>query len=59
VEIAEQLVSKLKAGGIIILSGILQEDENDISICYKKYGAEVIDHLKLDEWLALVLKKVD
>ncbi len=56
--IAELLSSKLAPGGILILSGILKEDEADIWDSYKNYNLEMIDRENLDEWLALVLKKV-
>jgi ribosomal protein L11 methyltransferase len=56
--IAERLSSKLAPGGILILSGILMEDEADIWDSYKNFNLELIDRENLDEWLALVLKKV-
>ena len=55
--IAEQLALKLSPGGVLILSGILKEDESDIWEAYKKHNLELIDKKILDEWLALVLKK--
>ena len=55
--IDKQLASKLAPGGILILSGILIEDEADILESYKKHNLELEDRENLDEWLALVLKK--
>ena len=55
--IVEQLALKLSPGGVLILSGILKEDESDILEAYKKHNLELIDKKILDEWLALVLKK--
>jgi ribosomal protein L11 methyltransferase len=55
--IVEQLALKLSPGGVLILSGILKEDESDILEAYKRHNLELIDKKILDEWLALVLKK--
>ncbi len=54
-DIAGEIVKRLKKKGLVILSGLLIEDEEDI---IKKYDElKQIDNLIMGEWLALVLRK--
>jgi len=55
--IAKELVSKVKVGGKVILSGLLYTDEADICDCYTQLGLSLVDKLQLDEWIALVFIK--
>ncbi|MDP3148892.1 MAG: 50S ribosomal protein L11 methyltransferase [Ignavibacteria bacterium] len=55
--IAKDIVSKVKAGGKVILSGLLYTDEADICDCYTQLGLSLSDKMQLDEWIALVFKK--
>ncbi|RPI72475.1 MAG: 50S ribosomal protein L11 methyltransferase [Ignavibacteriales bacterium] len=54
--IADELRMKLKNNGVIILSGLLSEDEADVLNHYKKYNFSLADRNRMDEWIALVLK---
>lgn len=56
-EIAEEIIQRTKKDGIIILSGLLIKDELDIRSRYEKFGAELLDHNIMDEWLCLIFKK--
>lgn len=55
--IAKDLVSKVKVGGKVFLSGLLYTDEADICDCYTKLGLSLADKMQLDEWIALVFDK--
>ncbi|QQS37674.1 MAG: 50S ribosomal protein L11 methyltransferase [Ignavibacteriales bacterium] len=57
--ISGELKSKTKSDGVLILSGLLSIDEPDIINHYKQTGFESIEILKMDEWIAIVLKPVD
>ena len=54
-DIAEEIIKRLKNDGIVILSGLLVEDEKDIIEKYKELNP--IDKKIMGEWLALVLRK--
>lgn len=56
-EIAEEIIQRTKKDGIIILSGLLIKDELGIRSRYEKFGAELLDHNIMDEWLCLIFKK--
>ncbi len=55
--IAKDIVSKVKASGKVILSGLLYTDAADICDCYTQLGLSLSDKMQLDEWIALVFKK--
>jgi len=55
-DISDQLVFKMKNTGVLILSGILDSDENDILQTYTKHPVILIDRLQMNEWIALVFK---
>jgi ribosomal protein L11 methyltransferase len=55
-EICEEVKNKLSKGGIVILSGLLIEDEKDIAERYKEL--KMIDLKIIGEWLALVFQKI-
>jgi len=54
--INEELYKKIKPGGKIILSGILDIDEEDIKKSYSLPNLKVVDKLQLDEWIALIFE---
>jgi len=56
VEIAGELKSKIKKTGTLILSGLLNTDENDILKIYSSQNLELIEKAAMDEWIALVFK---
>ena len=55
-EIADGISKRLNKKGIIILSGLLVEDEKDIIKAYE--NLKIIDNRKMGEWLALVFQKI-
>ena len=59
IEIAQQIKSKLKKNGIVILSGLLKEDEPDITRRYSSLGLIKKELQTLDEWIALVFTHSD
>ncbi len=56
INIADELKIKLKNNGTLILSGLLDIDENDIVSLYESKGFILENKSNLDEWIALVLK---
>jgi ribosomal protein L11 methyltransferase len=56
IEIANQIKYRLKKGGLVFLSGLLDCDERDIVEHYTKTEFQLIDKLKLDEWVAVVFR---
>jgi ribosomal protein L11 methyltransferase len=54
-EIAEKIKSKLKTGGVVILSGLLDIDKEAIEEKYHSLGFRTLQIDKMDEWLAVVL----
>lgn len=55
--IANALYSITRNGGLLILSGLLSTDEEDIVKTYTNLGMNFIDKIQLDEWIGLVLQK--
>ncbi len=55
-DIASDLRSKLGKNGLVILSGLLVEDEEDIINHYSKLDFSFIQKEKMDEWIALVFE---
>ncbi len=56
-EIAEELKDRLSRNGILILSGLLASDEDDIKKEYEKLGLQMIDKNQMGEWIGLVFKR--
>lgn len=56
-EIAEQIKLKLKSGGTVILSGLLESDKDVIEKKYHSLGFRFIQIEKMDEWIAVAIKK--
>jgi ribosomal protein L11 methyltransferase len=54
--IAEEIQKRLKPGGLLILSGLLFNDEEDIVKKYSSLNFEMIEKKILDEWIALKLR---
>ena len=55
-EIAEEIYSRLKPGGNVILSGLLFNDEKDIVEKYSSLGFKFLEKQSLDEWIAIVFQ---
>jgi ribosomal protein L11 methyltransferase len=56
IEIAKDLKFRLKKNGMIMLSGLLIEDEDDILKYYSELNFALLQKERKDEWIALVLK---
>jgi ribosomal protein L11 methyltransferase len=56
-EIAEKIKSKLKSGGIVILSGLLESDKDAIEKKYHSLGFKTEHIESLDEWIAVVFNQ--
>jgi ribosomal protein L11 methyltransferase len=54
--IAGEIASRLKPGGLLILSGLLYNDEEDIVKKYSSLNFEMLEKKILDEWIALKLR---
>jgi ribosomal protein L11 methyltransferase len=57
-EIADKIKSKLKSGGIIILSGLLESDKSEIEIKYHSLGFKSVIIEAMDEWIAVVFEEI-
>jgi len=57
-EIAEKIKAKLKSGGSVILSGLLEADQSTIEKKYHSLGFETKFVDRIDEWIAIVLKQI-
>ena len=56
-EIASEIYNHLKLGGIVILSGLLDQDEADIKNGFVAIGLSFLEIKSLDSWIALVFQK--
>ncbi len=53
-EIADQIGTKIKKAGRLIISGLLLTDETQILNKYTSFGFQFVEKLTKDEWIALV-----
>ena len=58
IDIAESLSSKLRRGGMLLLSGILWEYNFDVRQAYERQGCQVMKNRMLDEFSTVLLKKL-
>lgn len=56
-ELSGNFASKLKNDGLILLSGLLKKDENDIIRLYSSKGFRYLEIRQMDEWVALAFSK--
>jgi ribosomal protein L11 methyltransferase len=56
IDLAEQIKQKIKPNGIIILSGLLEFDVNEIRNHYTSLKLREIDYLSQDKWFGLVFQ---
>ncbi|MBK9099031.1 MAG: 50S ribosomal protein L11 methyltransferase [bacterium] len=54
-EIAEAIKSRLKKNGVVILSGLLDSDQDEYEKKYHSLGFNTLQVEKLGEWIAVVL----
>lgn len=56
-DLSNELLSSIKLGGLIILSGILKDRQEEISECLGNLGV-IIDHVEMDgDWISVVARK--
>ena len=55
-DIADEIKNKIGKNGVIILSGLLIIDENDIAEKYTRLQFKLIEKITMDEWCALVFQ---
>lgn len=55
-EVADEIKNKIRKNGVIILSGLLIIDENDIAEKYTRLQFKFIEKITMDEWCALVFQ---
>ena len=58
IEIADELRCRLKGKGILILSGLLKEDEPEILNKYFNLGFKLLEVIRMDEWTAIILNYI-
>ena len=56
-KICNEIFSRVKPGGKVILSGLLTSDEEDIKKAYIELGLQFIQTLILDPWIGMVFVK--
>jgi len=59
IDIASELESKIKKTGTLILSGLLNIDEEDIVKIYSSLNLKLSEKTAMDEWIALVFEKIN
>lgn len=57
-EIADEIKRKTKVNGIVILSGLLETDKQEVLGEFNSLGFELIELLSEDEWIGLVFKNL-
>jgi ribosomal protein L11 methyltransferase len=57
IELSENFAGRLKKDGIILLSGLLKEDEADIVSLYSSKGFRHLETRQMDEWAAFAFIK--
>ena len=57
IELAPGITESLCTGGYVILSGILNEQADDVIAVYADNGFKLADRLEIAEWTTLTLKR--
>jgi ribosomal protein L11 methyltransferase len=57
IEISTELVNRMAGRGMLILSGLLDSDVNDIKEEYERLELNMIDKQQMGEWIAVVFGK--
>lgn len=56
IELAEAIVGHTKSGGAIVLAGIIESREQDVTEAFGRRGAEVVNRRSQEDWVSLVLR---
>jgi ribosomal protein L11 methyltransferase len=57
IDLAPEVALNLEPGGIAILSGLLQEQADDIIATYKAQGLTLVEREDIGEWTALTMAR--
>lgn len=57
--LSEHVPQYLKAGGLLLVSGIIKEREEDVKRTYTTLGFQLIDKDEIGEWVAMVFRCPD
>ncbi|WP_337866350.1 50S ribosomal protein L11 methyltransferase [Ignavibacterium sp.] len=57
IDLSEGLRNKLNKEGILILSGLLESDREEIISKYSSMGFNEIELMKIEDWIGIVMKK--
>ena len=58
-DIMGDLKNLMNDGGYMVLSGILDEKKPVVLDAVKKYSLELIEEVHQEQWVALIVRKVD
>ena len=58
-EIMGDLKNIMNSGAVMVLSGILDEKKPVVLEAIKKHNLELIEEAHQDQWVALIVRKVD
>ena len=56
IEIADEISSRIKPNGVLLLSGLLYIDEKDVLEIYGSFGFIFSETIRMDEWIAIALR---
>jgi len=56
-DLAKDFKNRIKEKGILILSGLLENDKKEIIDFYSNYGYNLLESKQLEEWISLVFQK--
>ena len=56
-KLAKDFKKHLKSGGILVVSGILDSQKNDIINCYSKFNLKLVKSIHVKGWISLIFKK--
>lgn len=57
IELADGIVVASRAGGTIVLAGIIEEREPDVVAAFESRGCSIVGRRQHDDWLSLVLTR--
>ena len=58
IELAPSIAGAMQPGGALILSGILNEQADEVSMIYARQGFDLVHHDKIADWSTLTLRRV-
>ena len=56
-KLAKDFKKHLESGGILIVSGVLYSQKNDIVNCYSKFNLKLVESIHIKSWVSLIFKK--